>query len=136
MNSSFSPPAYVQENPGNQPARNIPAWRPYIPIALVALLGVLVTLYAFMVVTDWERQRVQQAFREAAVDRVLMVQREIKQSLGVVEDIGSFFDASKWVGRRDFRKFVGPALERYASIAALQWIPRIAAQDRASFEAE
>jgi len=89
-------------------ARNTPPWMAYVPIALVTLLGVLVTWHAFNTVTDWERQRVQQAFRAAAIDRVLMVQREIEQNLGVVQDIGSFFDASKWVGRREFRKFVGP----------------------------
>jgi len=108
----------------------------YVPIALVALLGVLVTWHAFNTVTDWERQRVQQAFRAAAIDRVLMVQREIEQNLGVVQDVGSFFDASMRVGRREFRKFVGPALKRYASIVALQWIPRITGEDRASFEEE
>ena len=108
----------------------------YVPIALVALIGVLVTWHAFNVVTDWERQRVQQTFRAAAIDRILMVQREIEQNLGVVQDIGSFFDASKRVGRREFRKFVEPALKRYTSIAALQWIPRITGEDRASFEKE
>jgi signal transduction histidine kinase len=111
-------------------------WLAYAPIAVVALMGVLVTLYAFNVVSDWERQRVQQAFRAAASDRVLMVQREIAQNLGVVQDIGSFFDASEWVGRREFRKFVGPALKRYSSITALQWIPRVSATERASFENE
>jgi signal transduction histidine kinase/sensor domain CHASE-containing protein len=117
-------------------ARNTPPWMAYVPIALVTLLGVLVTWHAFNTVTDWERQRVQQAFRAAAIDRVLMVQREIEQNLGVVQDIGSFFDASKWVGRREFRKFVGPALKRYSSITALQWIPRVTATERASFEEE
>jgi len=109
---------------------------PYVPIMLLALIGVLVTWHAFNAVSDWERQRVQLTFREAASDRVLMVQREIKQSLGVVQDIGSFFDASGWVGRREFRKFVGPALKRYPSITALQWIPRVSAAERASFEKE
>jgi signal transduction histidine kinase len=106
----------------------------YVPLALVALIGVLLTWFAFNVVTGGERQRVEQAFRAAALDRVLMVQREIIQSLGVVQDIGSFFDASEWVGRRDFREFVGPALKRYTSIAALQWIPRVTATERSSFE--
>ena len=108
----------------------------YIPIALVAITGVLVTWHAFNVVSDWERHQVQQAFRVAASDRVMMVQREIAQSLGVVRDIGSFFDASRWVGRREFRKFVGPALKRYSSIAALQWIPWVAGGERAAFEEE
>ena len=136
MSRNASPPEHVQVNSGNARAANTHPWLAYVPIALVALVGVLVTWYAFNVVSDWERQRVQQAFRAAAIDRVLMVQREIDQSLGVVQDIGSFFDASAWVGRRDFRKFVGPALKRYASIAALQWIPRVTAAERASFEEE
>ena len=136
MNTGSDPSGHVHENPGSAPARNTPPWKTYIPIALVALIGVLVTWYSFNVVTDWERQRVQQAFHAAASDRVLMVLREIEQNLGVVQDIGSFFEASQWVGRRDFRKFVGPALKRYASIAALQWIPRITGTERASFEEE
>ena len=119
-----------------RPARNTPPWVAYVPIVLVALIGVMVTWHAFNVATDWEHQRVQQAFRAAAIDRVLMVQREIEQNLGVVQDIGSFFNASKWVDRREFRKFVEPALKRHASIAALQWIPRITGKERASFEEE
>ncbi|MEN8206556.1 MAG: CHASE domain-containing protein [Pseudomonadota bacterium] len=126
----------MRANPGDAHARNKPPWMAYVPIALVALLGILFTWHAFNVVTDWERQRVEQAFRAAAIDRVLMVQREIEQDLGVVQDIGSFFDASKWVGRREFRKFVEPALKRHASIAALQWIPRVSKSERASFEEE
>ena len=103
----------MRANPGNAPFRNTRPWMAYVPIALVALIGVLVTWYSFNMVTDWERQRVQQAFRAAAIDRILMVRREIEQNLGVVQDIGSFFDASEWVGRREFRKFVGPALKRH-----------------------
>jgi signal transduction histidine kinase len=136
MNRSLDPPEQVQANHGNVPARNTHSWISYIPIAIVALIGVLVTWHAFNVVTGWERQQVQQAFRAAAADRILMVQREIEQNLGVIQDIGSFFDASKWVGRRDFRKFVGPALKRHASVTALQWIPRITGEKRASFEEE
>jgi signal transduction histidine kinase len=131
---SLTPPEHVRASSGNAPVGNTLPWKAYVPIAFVALIGVLVTLYAFNVVTDWERQRVQQAFSSAATDRILMVEREIEQSLGVVQDIGSFFDASDWVGRREFRKFVGPALKRYSSIAALQWIPRVTTTERVSFE--
>ena len=136
MKRRFTPTEQLPANPGVAPAGHIRPWMAYIPIALVALLGLMVTWHAYNVVTDWEQQRVQQAFRVAAGDRILMVQHEIQQSLGVVQDIGSFFDASDWVGRREFRKFVGPALKRYASIAALQWIPRISGEERASFEEE
>ena len=112
------------------------AWRAYLPIALVTVLGIVITWAAFREVTDWERQRIQDVFLDAARDRVLVVKRAIENDLAVVEDIGSLFDASRWVGRRDFRKFVDPALERHPSIQALEWVPRVAAADRPDFETE
>ncbi len=121
---------------GNMTSGHEHPWRVYLPIAFVALLGVLVTGQAFNVVSGWEHQRVEQAFRSAATDRILMVEREIEESLGVVQDVGSLFDTSQRVGRREFRTFVGPALKRYTSIAALQWIPRVAASERTLFEAQ
>ena len=136
MNDRLTSAEHERANYSNSRTIVTGPWLAYVPIAIVALIGVIVTWYAFNAVTDWERQRVQQAFREAANDRVLVVLREIDQNLGVVQDIGSFFDASAWVGRRDFRKYVGPALKRYSSIEALQWIPRVTESERASFEEE
>lgn len=110
-----------------------PFWRGYAPLMLAALLGAGVTWMVFLGITDLERQRVQIAFSDAARDRVLVIQREIEHSLGVVQDIGSFFDASRGVGRRQFREFVGPALKRDPSIQSLQWVPRVTAEERSAF---
>jgi len=111
-------------------------WRSYIPIALVAIFSFTVTWLLFRTVADGERQRVQIAFQDAASDRVLVIQREFAHTLGVVQDIGSFIDASPGTGRGEFRKFVGPALKRFGSIEALEWIPRIAGDQREAFEEE
>lgn len=106
----------------------------YVPIAVVTLAGIIVSWNAYREVNDWERQRVLQEFHFAASDRILMVQRELELALGVVRDIGSFFDASSRIGRREYRKYVGPALNRYKSIVALEWIPRVTEEERAAFE--
>ena len=111
-------------------------WRGYIPIALVALFSLTVTWLWYLAVADWERQRVEIAFQAAASDRILVVQREFVHTLGVVQDIGSFIDASPWTGRREFRKFVGPALKRFDSIEALEWVPRVTGEQRTAFEEE
>lgn len=111
-------------------------WRSYVPVASVAIFGLTVTWLLFHAVADWEHQRVQIAFQAAASDRVLVIQREFAHTLGVVQDIGSFIDASPWTGRREFRKFVGPALKRFDSIEALEWIPRVAGDQRTAFEEE
>ncbi len=109
------------------------SWRGYVPLLLAALLGGVVTWMVFLQVNYLERQQVQTAFSDAARDRVLVIQREIEHSLGVVQDIGSFFDASRGVGRRQFREFVGPAQKRDPSIRALQWVPRVTREERPEF---
>ncbi len=120
-------------------SRKVPAWATawwgtYVPIALVALLGVTVTWHAFREVTSWERQRVQNAFYAAARDRVLVVRREIEYNLGVVLDVGSFIETSRRIERREFRRFVGPAVKRYGSIESLEWIPQVTGAERVAFE--
>ena len=111
-------------------------WRRPFPIALVAIFRLTVTWLWYLTVADWERQRVQIAFQVAASDRILVVQREFVHTLGVVQDLGSFIDASPWTGRREFRKFVAPALKRFGSIEALEWVPRVTADQRTAFEKE
>lgn len=105
----------------------------YAPILLVLFLGAVADLFLYYKVKDLERQRIQTAFTATARDRVLVIQREIEHALGVVQDIGSFFENSPYVTRRDFREFVIPALKRNPGIQALSWAPKIGNADKATF---
>lgn len=109
-------------------------WWGYFPVFLVALLGLTNTLYFFRQVSDWERQQVTTNFNAASRDWVLVVQREIEFALATTRDIASYFEASPRVGRREFRKFVEPAIKRHAAIKALQWIPVVSREERETFE--
>ena len=108
----------------------------YSPILLVALLGALATWMVSARIADLEHQRRFAAFTEAARDRQLVVQRELDFALGLVQDLGSFFDAAAVVSRRQFREFVGPALKRNRAIQSLQWAPRITGEQRRDFVAK
>ena len=110
-----------------------PAWRNYGPIAVVAVLGLILSAMATVNVSQWEKQEAENAFREASRDRVLVVQREIEHTFAVVRDVASLFESYRNVSRREFRHFVGPALKRLAGIQSLEWVPRISAEDRADF---
>jgi len=100
---------------------------------MVSVIGTSIAVAAFTQSLSWEKSRVEVAFHEASQDRILVVQRELKHTLGIVQDIASFFEASEIVGRREFRKFVGPALKRQAGIKALGWVPVVLADDRSNF---
>ena len=113
-----------------------PSWWGYFPVVWVATVGILVTLAASVQSYRWERSEVEIAFRDAAQERVLVVQQEIMHALDVVQDVASLFEASAIVGRRDFRKFVGPVLKRYEGIRSLQWIPVVTAEERSAFLAQ
>ncbi|MEW8560771.1 MAG: CHASE domain-containing protein, partial [Candidatus Thiodiazotropha sp.] len=108
-------------------------WWGYYPVVLVALMGLAITLALFVQSIRWEKSQVEIAFREASQDRILVIQREIEHSLRIVIDIASFFEASETVGRREFRKFVGPALKNQAGIKSLEWVPVVSSRMRSRF---
>ena len=115
-------------------AARLPAeYRIYLPIAFTALCGILATWSVFLQVSELEEQRQNSNFLEAARDRVQVVQRELAYAMGVVQDIASFFEAAHRVSRRQFREFVGPALQRNSGIRALGWVPQVPAEKRAAF---
>ncbi len=118
------------------PEAAAPLWRSYSPILLVALLGVLATWMVWARIADLEHQRRFAAFSEAARDRILVVQRELDYALGLVQDLGGFFDAASLVTRRQFREFVAPTLKRNRAIHSLQWAPRVAREGRRDFLAK
>jgi len=122
-------------NPRSSPVTNSPKnlWWGYIPVIVVTLLGILMTFQAYLEVNSWEQQRNNSAFRDASQDRILVVQREIEHTLGLMQDIASFFEASPVVGRREFRKFVEPAIKRHPGIRTLAWIPRVEDEQRKTF---
>jgi len=108
-------------------------WWGYFPVALVTVTGLLISIAAFNQSLSWEKSQVEIAFNVASQDRILVVQREFRHSLGIVQDIASFFEASEIVDRREFRKFVGPALKNQAGIKLLEWVPVVHEKDRSVF---
>lgn len=109
-------------------------WWGYFPVFVVALLGFVNTLYFFRQVSSWEKQQVTTEFNEASQDRVLVVHREIEYALSTVHDVATYFEASLQIRRREFRKFVEPAVKRHIGIEALQWVPIVLHSEREEFE--
>ncbi|MCP4994031.1 MAG: hypothetical protein GY934_09665, partial [Gammaproteobacteria bacterium] len=124
MNRHFTAPTMV---------RRKTIWWGYSPVIVVMLLGIIVTFNAYNEVSSWESQRNQIIFRDASQARILVVQREIDHTLGMIQDVASFIEASPVVGRREFRKYVAPAIKRHAGIKALAWVPRVAGEGRKRF---
>jgi len=110
-------------------------WR-YIPVAVIAVFGIVFSLASSRQVSEWENQRVETAFQEAARDRVLIIQREIEYTFSIVEDVAGLFEVSRNIARREFRKFVSPVILRHQGVKALEWIPVVPASELLSFLAK
>ncbi len=119
------PPGDGNHSQGAGSSRLLSAVWDYLPVALVALLSLGITLGMFMQSLNWERRQAEIAFREAAQIRILLIQRDLNFSMGVVKDLASLFEASEVVGRREFRKFVAPALKNRTGLKSLAWVPHV-----------
>ncbi len=119
------PPGNGKPNRQTSSTRLMSAVWDYLPVVLVALISLGISLGMFMQSLNWERRQADIAFREASQIRILLTQRDINFSLSVVKDLASLFEASEMVGRREFRKFVAPALKNRTGVKSLAWVPHV-----------
>ncbi len=110
--------------------------RKYFAVGAVAAIGALVSILGYQEVDFRERGTRKAAFERAATSGTTAIVRRIDADLASVRVIKGFFESIPVVERENFRTFVAPMLQRTAAVRALEWIPRIDAASRATFEAK
>lgn len=111
-----------------------PTLHAYRWVAMIALLGILLSLVAYQYSRDREEMRLQMQFSHLAQDRALRLQAALDQSLTVLTSMRGLFDASETVTRDEFRVMAAPILERDPDIMALNWAPKVTASERREVE--
>jgi len=104
------------------------------PILLTLIIGVALSFGAFFFGRSLEHDRTKAHFLQAAKTRTATLAGGIESKLHTLITIGSFYAASKEVGRLEFRRFVEAALSNHVGIQALEWIPRVLDNQRAAYE--
>mgnify|MGYP000331622689 CR=1 FL=1 len=124
-------------NPANinitKPAQAAAHWQ-YMGLAIIFTVGLLISLQLFFSAKQYEDERINSRFLEAAKDRITLLQQEINASLYEVETLGAFYTASDQISREQFRAFVQPFLAHNPAIQALEWIPRVTQNQRQQHE--
>ena len=105
-----------------------------VPVALVVIGGTL-SVFAYAATRDWEEARATRDFEREAIGYATNLRRKFSSTIEAVHSIRALYGASIEVGRAEFRAFASVKLEDQGGIQALEWIPRVAAADRAAFEA-
>jgi DNA-binding NtrC family response regulator/CHASE1-domain containing sensor protein len=73
--------------------------------------------------------------RAEALERMEELRAAMLRALEVLHAVRALFEIKPDVSRAEFARFVGGAIERLPELQALEWIPRVAAADRAALEA-
>jgi len=106
----------------------------FSPAGITLLVGLLLSILAFNMARSWENIDIRSEFNRAAENHIAAIKKAIGSNLLVLESLGSFYGASREVDRREFREFVTPILSQNLTIQALEWIPRVPASERSSYE--
>ena len=108
--------------------------RRYLFVLFVVCVGVALSAAAFVAVRTWEGQRARADFEQDAKGRIFEFKKMIAANLEALRSTSSFYAASNYVDRDQFRTFVAPALSHHPGIQALEWIPRVPAWQRTAYE--
>ncbi len=106
-----------------------------VTFLVVLLLGMLITWFAYDLVATNAANDLRSDFEQEAGQIEAKLQSQFDLSFEYLLSIPPFFQASDDVSREDFRRFVSDALKRHPSIHTFEYLPRVAAQDRETFQA-
>ncbi|NNE83948.1 MAG: PAS domain-containing protein [Alphaproteobacteria bacterium] len=107
----------------------------FTPPLAVFLVGLAISVGLFAVVMRHaQNEELERAYRAEAAPLAVVLGRSIDQSLGFLSSVSALLAASNAVERGAFRAFVERALKKNDEIQALEWIPRVRAEERAAYE--
>lgn len=115
-------------------SRRINCYRHHVPLALIAAVGLVVSVLLFAMVTSLEESRREAEFHVVADQRIGALQREIERDLGAIESVVAMYLSSDEVRDEEFQVFAESLLSRHRSLRALEWRPRAKDSNGAAFE--
>jgi hypothetical protein len=110
-------------------------WSPRrISVAIPMLLALLALSIVFALTYQTEKSRIQMEFdnQASSIDRLLV--EYANHVIDTTEVFRDLYSASDDINRSEFAIFSKSILQRHAEIQAIEWLPRVTAEQLASFE--
>src|SRR5262249_53853042 len=104
-------------------------------VLAVALIGLLWSLTASVLMWRWEEKLANAAATETAQGHFLALQNGLNEYLSKLVALRAFFESSEQVTREEFDSFAGRLLEGQSAVQNFSWVPHVVHADRAAFEA-
>jgi signal transduction histidine kinase len=112
----------------------VDSWRDFIPSALVLACGIAIASGGFVAVRDHLTSIERRGFEIEAASYGGALRDGMRQYSEVLNSMAAFVSASRGVDRWEFLRFTERTLPRYPGFAALEWVPRVPAEQRAKYE--
>ncbi|HJU06431.1 MAG TPA: CHASE domain-containing protein [Nitrospiraceae bacterium] len=105
-----------------------------LSVAVPLCVAFVVAVALFVFVSEKEQDRIELAFERRVIERASALRKNFDEYFEVLHSLGSYFESSRDVDRREFQTFVKGPLLRHPGIEALEWLPRVPDAQRAAFE--
>jgi|GEM_PF-4796780 len=105
-------------------------------LLLILVCGFSLSYGAFQFSQEMAQKENSNTFKRYVDQYVSSIDREIALHIEVLRNLNSFVIASKPLSRDGFRLYSAPIVERYDTIQALEWVPRVDASQRSDFESK
>ena len=107
----------------------------HLSAAAILLFGLSASLTVYTIAHHSDEQKRQAEFSSLAKDRISTIHASIDGHLHEVHSLKAFFTASHSISRAEFREFSTQLLLDNDGIHALEWVPRVAHEQRQDYEA-
>ena len=116
-------------------ARHVPL-RTYLPVLIAALIGVAMSIGAYVVLGVNERDNRALAVERHATTNALALQSNLSQFIDMIFAVKALFTASQHVSRDEFETFARQVVDRNPELRSLSYVARVRSDQRTAFEAE
>ena len=104
------------------------------PVIIVIVVGIALSLVAFAATKQHYRDQADAEFSVDATGYANLIVDGFAQAIFAIESVGAYYSASQSVNAEQFETFVSPMLQRFPTIKALGWVPRVTPAIRSEFE--
>jgi signal transduction histidine kinase/CheY-like chemotaxis protein/sensor domain CHASE-containing protein len=103
-------------------------------VALLAGIGVVLSIAAHRLAASWEEEREGRQIEAAAGDLVAALEDRLDNLFRALHSIRALYRARGTILREEFQAFAEVLIAQLPEVQALEWVPRVTAGERELFE--
>ncbi len=103
-------------------------------LSFVLVAGIVISTSLHIAIRENESNRADLAFRTLASNCANVIVAGFYQTFFAIESVGALYGSSHNISSRQFDDFVAPLLDRFPTIKALSWVPRVDHSERQEFK--